>query len=57
MSRPVEESHARLVETLREVRELIDGYVDVRDGGALGQLPNDAMRAQQLIDRALGEGL
>lgn len=42
-----------LIEALREVRELIDGYVDVRDAGAMGPLPNDAMRAQQIIDAAI----
>ena len=42
-----------LRETLLEIRELLDGYVDTRDGGALGPLPNDAMRAQQLLDKLL----
>lgn len=42
----------RLRAALEEVRDLIDGYVDVRDG-ADGPLPNDAMRAQQVIDEAL----
>ena len=40
--------------TLEEVRELIEGYVDVRDGPQ-GPLPNDAMRAQQAIDEALNQ--
>ena len=38
-----------LVETLREIRELIDGYTDIKDEG----IPNDAMRATQLINAAL----
>ena len=41
---------------LMDVRELIDGYVDIVDGPEGTQLPNDAMRAMQLIDEALGNG-
>jgi len=37
---------------LEEVRELIDGYVDVKDGDN-GPVANNAMRAVQLIDEAL----
>lgn len=58
------EAHARklrieaaapdLLEALEEVRELIDGYVDIRDGES-GPLPNDAMRAQQVIDAVLAK--
>jgi hypothetical protein len=41
-----------LVDKLTEARDYIDGYVDVRD--AEGQpVPNNAMRAAQLIDEAL----
>lgn len=43
----------KLTEKLLEIRELIEGYVDVRDCGAMGQQPNHAMRAQQLIDEAI----
>ena len=40
---------------LEDVRELIDGYVDICDGSEeTGPLPNDAMKAQQIIDEALG---
>jgi hypothetical protein len=40
---------------LEDVRELIDGYVDIVDGSEeTGPLPNDAMKAQQIIDEALG---
>jgi len=40
---------------LEDVRELIDGYVDIADGSEeTGPLPNDAMRAVQIIDEALG---
>ena len=38
---------------LMDVSELIDGYVDIVDGPEGAQLPNDAMRAQQVIDEAL----
>ena len=37
---------------LSEIRELIGDYVDIRDGYS-GPLPNNAMRAQQLIDETL----
>lgn len=42
----------KLRDALEEVRELIDGYVDIRDGEN-GPLPNNAMLAQQIIDEAL----
>lgn len=35
---------------MAEVRDLIDGYVDVVDGDYGQPAPNDAMRAVQLID-------
>ncbi len=41
-------------EALEEVRELIDGYVDVIDGDYGQPAANKAMRAVQLIDEALG---
>jgi hypothetical protein len=43
-----------LLAALHEVRELLAGYVDVSDspdGGA--PVPNNAMRAQQVIDAAI----
>jgi len=41
---------------LADVRELIDGYVDICDGDEeTGPRPNDAMKAQQIIDEALGK--
>lgn len=40
----------RLRQALIDVRELIDGYVDVSWEGTG---PNDAMRATQIIDEAL----
>ena len=40
---------------LEDVRELIDGYVDIVDGPEGKQLPNAAMRAMQLIDVVLGD--
>ncbi len=46
----------QLRDTLIDVAELIDGYVDIVDGPEGNQLPNDAMRAVQLIDEALGNG-
>lgn len=42
----------RLRAALDEVQELIGGYVDIRDGDN-GPMPNDAMRAVQVIDAAL----
>ena len=40
---------------LLDVSELIDGYVDICDGDEeTGPRPNDAMKAQQIIDEALG---
>lgn len=41
-----------LVNALTEVRELIDGYVDVNDGDG-GPVANNAMRATAIIDEAL----
>ncbi len=38
---------------LMDIRELIDGYVDIVDGPEGKQLPNDAMRAVQVIEEAL----
>ena len=40
----------RLNEALDEVRDLIDGYVDVVDGDYGQPRPNKAMRAVQIID-------
>jgi hypothetical protein len=45
----------KLLETLREVRELIDGYQDVKDGPEGQPIPNDAMKAVQLLDAAIEE--
>lgn len=41
-----------MAEILEEIRELIEGYVDIRDGES-GPLPNNAMSATQLIDETL----
>lgn len=43
----------KLRDALRDVSDLIEGYIDIVDGPEGKQLPNDAMRAQQLIDEAL----
>jgi hypothetical protein len=40
-------------DTLSEVRDLIEGYVDVKDGDYGVPMANNAMRAVQLIDGAL----
>jgi len=42
----------QLVDILEEVRDLIEGYVDVSDGDYGQPVPNKAMRAVQLIDGA-----
>jgi hypothetical protein len=43
-----------LAQTLIEVRNLIEGYVDIKDNPNGGQpLPNNAMRAVKFIDGAL----
>lgn len=42
-----------LKDTLSEVRDLIDGYVDVEDGDYGVPKANKAMRAVQLIDGVL----
>jgi len=44
------EENRRLNEALDEVRDLIDGYVDVVDGDYGQPRPNKAMRAVQIID-------
>jgi len=41
-----------LVEVLREIRELIDDYTDIKDSES-GPVPNNAMRAHHLISEAL----
>lgn len=46
--------NASLEAALREVRDLLDGYVDVTDGDYGQPAPNKAMQAQQAIDDALG---
>jgi hypothetical protein len=38
-----------LVDAIEEAIELLEGYVDVRDGVEGRPLPNDAMRAVQLL--------
>lgn len=43
----------KLRDALLDVSDLIDGYVDIVDGPEGAQLPNNAMRAQQVIDEAL----
>ena len=40
----------RLRQALIEVRELIEGYVDVNDGSDGTPVANNAMRAVQIID-------
>jgi len=42
-----------LKDVLSEVRDLIEGYVDVEDGDYGVPNPNKAMRAVQLIDEVL----
>lgn len=53
------EAAARLEEledTLRFVRTLIEGYVDIEDGDETsGPRPNEAMRATSLINDTIGE--
>ena len=46
---------AELETTLAEIRWMIEGYVDVKDG-AQGPIPNNAMLAVRLIDEALTLG-
>lgn len=48
-------NNSKIIEALLEVRELISDYVDITDGGPLGPNPNDAMRAQMLIDEVVGK--
>ena len=43
----------QLKDVLEEVRELIEGYMDVQDRDYGIPKPNKAMRAVQLIDEAL----
>jgi hypothetical protein len=50
--RPVKPSN-ELLEALYEVRELIEGYVDVKDGDYGVPVPNNAMRAMRVIDAAI----
>lgn len=47
------DSYSYTVSLLEEAAELIQGYVDVRDGDD-GPLPNSAMLAAGKIDEALG---
>ena len=44
-----------LLEALEEVRELIEGYVDVKDGDYGKPVANKAMQATQLIDEAIAK--
>ena len=44
----------QLKDVLAEIRDLIDGYVDVEDGDYGIPKANKAMKAVQLIDDALG---
>jgi hypothetical protein len=47
--------HIHMLEgVLSDIRDLIDGYVDVTDGDYGVPKANKAMRAVQLIDEALG---
>lgn len=39
-----------LLQACKEVRDLIDGYIDIKDGLAGQPTPNDAMRAATLLD-------
>lgn len=43
----------RMQDALIDVGDLIDDYVDIRDGAEGQQLPNDAMKALQIIDEVL----
>lgn len=45
----------KILSTLHEVRDLIDGYIDIKDGLAGQPVANDAMQAAQLIDELLVE--
>jgi hypothetical protein len=45
---------AELEEALSDVRDLIEGYVDVNDGADGAPIANRAMRAVQLIDQTIG---
>jgi len=45
------EQRDHLLAALDEVMELIEGYVDIRDGDS-GPAPNDAMRAKLIIEDA-----
>jgi hypothetical protein len=48
-----EEEAERLRAVLEQIRELIDGYVDVNDGPDGQSVPNKAMQAQTVITIAL----
>lgn len=44
----------KLRDVLLDIKDLIEGYVDVRDSGdGFGVVPNKAMQAEMLIDKAL----
>ena len=49
-----EAERIRILDTLHEVRDLIEGYVDIKDGIS-GPVANDAMKATQLIDELLAD--
>ena len=48
-------ANTELSAALSEVRELIQGYVDVVDGDYGQPRPNKAMQATSLIDEAMGK--
>lgn len=43
-----------LLAVLEEVRELIDGYIDVKDGDH-GPVPNNAMKAAQMLESTVND--
>jgi hypothetical protein len=49
------EQRENLLEVLQDVREFLDGQIDVVDGDYGEPAPNKAMRLAQRIDEALGE--
>ena len=44
-----------LIKALMEIRELVDGAVDVIDNGLGGVSPNMEMKVQQIVDKALNK--
>lgn len=51
LSKQIEE----LVETLKQLHEIVDDSVDIEDGMNGGQVPNMSMRIQQLIKQAIAK--